>query len=73
MTSIDGIVQLTDSDIQDILCRNKLEITFNETTRKHELHQIYGTRKLKLSASQFKTPLIASAKMIDKRRQEKQH
>lgn len=60
--------QLTDSDIQEILDRNNLEISFNEKTGKHELYRLAGIAKRKLSTSQFKTPLIASARTIDRNR-----
>lgn len=58
--------QLTDKDIQEMLDRNNLEITFNEKTKKWELHRIVGARKLKLGSCEYKTALLASVKTIDR-------
>ena len=60
--------QLTDTDIQEMLDRNKLQISFNAETSKYELRQVVGARTLKLKSCQFKTPLIVTARTIDVQR-----
>jgi hypothetical protein len=61
-----NLSQLTDKDIQEMLDRNNLEITFNEKTKKWELYRIVGVRKLKLGSCEYKTALLVSVKTIDR-------
>ena len=60
--------QLTDTDIQEMLDRNRLQISFNAETSKYELRRVFGARTLYLKSCQFKTPLIVAVRMIDTQR-----
>jgi len=60
--------QLTDFDIQEMLDRNSLRISFNAETSKHELYRVLGVRTLKLASCEFKTPLFVTVKTIDSKR-----
>jgi hypothetical protein len=60
--------QMTDAEIQSILDRNNLFISYNEKTKEHELFRKVGKRQLRLSACKYKTALIVSARTIDRNR-----
>lgn len=60
--------QLTDSEIQEMLGRNGLQLSFNAETSKYELRQMRGGKTIDMKSCQFKTPLIATARLFDLQR-----
>lgn len=69
---VDGVKQVSDSDLQALLDRNHLFIEFNAKSGKFELRRkvvVKGAaRSIFLTACEFRTPLIVAARQIDERR-----
>jgi len=59
--------QMTDAEIKSMLDRNGLYITFSTEKQKYELFQKVGKHSLFMASCEYQTPLIASARNIDKR------
>ena len=58
----------TDTEIQEMLDRNRMQISFNSRTSKYELRQMRGGKTLDLKSCQFKTPLITTVRLFDLQR-----
>jgi len=60
--------QLTDSDLNQMMLNNGLEIVWSEAKEKWVLNRKYGKRAIFMKSSKFKSLLYAAVKMIDRRR-----
>ena len=59
---------LTNSEIQEMLDRNRMQISFNPRTSKYELRQMRGGKTIDVVSSQFKTQLITTVRLFDLQR-----